>query len=207
MFRARRRWAGLCFLGLIAFYFYANRKYEAIDIAVPLRSVQVAEILSQVRPPLYLLGGDDMTARLSKPAPGIVDWSILDPKGFESLTFRAAIAETENQSSRVVLSLRPPAYGPWQDLAISWIREKPAIARLYLAAMQEAIQSKFEARAFNARRTDAARAEAMFASLPELPAKIAGIKAASESADRNQRQAAEDNMAKAYSKEGVDHWR
>jgi hypothetical protein len=195
------------FFSVTADYLYAIRKAEAIDTAYPISVTRIADILSEVEPPLNLLGGDEMTSHFSRPDSGTARWTILDKNGAETLEFQATIASTKDGNSLVALSVMPPGSGPWQSSANAWMSDKPSMVRLYQSAMQEAIQSKVEDRPFSMHPVIIAQTEAMVASLPALPGKLIGIKAESERADREQRQAAEDNMAKAYAADGKDPWR
>lgn len=169
---------------------------------IPVKEMR--QKLLAAKPPAILFGSHYVQTRSYRRGDGSVVWSVSE-KGEPLFRFIAATEEVDAKSSRISLEIAGPTDDA-NDPRSKRLEENPHIARLYLRAMEEAIDSKLTNRQFDMSKF---QAEMMAAAMKELPnIKKQVNEAAAASAEMNRMMAeAEQSAADAkWEREIESQW-
>lgn len=134
------------------------------------------------KPPSILFGSHYTTTRSYKRGDGSIVWTVSENN---KPLFRF-IGETEavdDKSTKIVLSIAGPTDDEDDPVAKNF-EDHPQIAKLYLRAMEEAIDSKLTGRKFDMSKFQAEMMAATMAEMPKIQGQIDEAVKASQEMDR-----------------------
>ena len=160
-----------------------GRTYE-VPVEEARRTLQRTEF------PVALFGAGGVDSEVAAAGPSDMVWTI-SQQGEPVLRFRPKLSAQGTAASRI--QVRVEGANPQ---AVRLLKERPAMARLQLAAMEEQIAAHLEGRLFNLTNTYPAMGAALLADRPRMLAQARAVGAAAAKADR-------DNMERAYADEAA----
>lgn len=156
--------------------------------AVPVEDVR--RTLEQVEFPVELFGADRVRSDVLAASPSDVIWTI-SQEGHPVLRFRAKLTPKGAGSTRIAVEVEGA-----NPKAVQMLKERPAMGRLEVAAMEERIAAAIEQRPFDLTRTYPEMSLALIAERPRMLEDARAVAAASSARDAA-------NIERAYAEEAA----
>lgn len=148
---------------------------------------QMRQQLIGAKPPSILFGSHATSTRAYQRGDGSIVWTVSeDNKAL--FRFIGATEAVDDQSTKIVLSIAGPTDDA-NDPVAKKFDEHPQIAKLYLRAMEEAIDSKLTGRTFDMSKFQAEMMAAAVAEMPKIQGQIDEAVAAGQEMDRMMKEA------------------
>lgn len=139
---------------------------------------QMRQQLIAAKPPSILFGSHTTSTRAYQRGDGSIVWTVSeDNKAL--FRFIGTTEAVNDQSTKIVLSIAGPTDDA-SDPVSKKFDEHPQIAKLYLRAMEEAIDSKLTGRTFDMSKFQTEMMAAAMAEMPEMQAQFDEAVAASQ---------------------------